>query len=258
MSIVFVHGIPETPIVWEKLSTRLSEAGHDDQIRLSPPGFGSAVPDGFGATVFEYRDWLITELEQFKEPVDLVGHDLGGGLAVIVAMARPDLIRSWCSDAIGLFDPEYVWHQYAKIWQIPVVGEASIALYKMESVKKRAAPQISMGMDPVIAMEVAAAFDAQMGKCILQMYRSTVQPVMANLGANLEAAAARPGLFIMPLEDHAVGTDDQRRRSAVRAGARVEVLQGFGHWWMTQDEGRRGSAALDTFWSSLANVKVNK
>ena len=66
MSIVFVHGIPETPIVWEKLSTRLSEAGRDDQIRLSTPRFGAPVPDGFGATDFEYRDWLITELEKLK------------------------------------------------------------------------------------------------------------------------------------------------------------------------------------------------
>ena len=113
-------------------------------------------------------------------------------------------------------------------------------------------------MDPVIATEVAAAFNADTARSILHMYRSVVQPVMSNLGANLEDAAARPGLFIMPSEDHAVGTDEQRRRSAIRAGARVEVLQGFGHWWMTQDEGRRGATALDAFWLSLANVKVNK
>ena len=34
------------------------------------------MPGNFGATVVEYRDWLITELEQFAQPVDLVGHDL--------------------------------------------------------------------------------------------------------------------------------------------------------------------------------------
>ena len=252
MSLVFVHGIPETAAVWDLLATKLAEAGHDDQIRLSPPGFGSAIPDGFDATVLDYRDWLISELERLEGPVDLVGHDLGGGLAVLAAMARPDLIRSWCSDAVGLFDPEYVWHKYAKIWQMPVVGEASIAVYRLESVAMRAAPQISMGMDPAIAKRVAADFDAGMGDCILRMYRSAVQPVMADLGANLEAAAARPGLLIMPTEDHAVGTDEQRRRSAARAGERVEILSGFGHFWMTEDEGRRGAAAIGAFLSSYA------
>ena len=49
------------------------------------------------------------------------------------------------------------------------------------------------------------------------------------------------------------GSDEQRRRSAARAGARVETLDGFGHWWMTEDGGRRGAAALSAFWSSLEN-----
>jgi hypothetical protein len=27
-------------------------------VTLSPPGFGAPIPDGFGCTVGEYRDWL--------------------------------------------------------------------------------------------------------------------------------------------------------------------------------------------------------
>jgi pimeloyl-ACP methyl ester carboxylesterase len=39
--VVFVHGNPETPAVWDLLAARLAEAGHDEQTRLLPPGFGS-------------------------------------------------------------------------------------------------------------------------------------------------------------------------------------------------------------------------
>src|ERR1019366_4880734 len=53
----------------------------------------------------ESRDWLIGELTDVREPVDLVGHDWGGGHVVNVAMSRPDLIRSWASDVVGIFDP---------------------------------------------------------------------------------------------------------------------------------------------------------
>jgi pimeloyl-ACP methyl ester carboxylesterase len=42
------------------------------------------------ATVEEYRQWLIGELEALGSPVDLVGHDWGGVHAVLVAMTRPD------------------------------------------------------------------------------------------------------------------------------------------------------------------------
>jgi hypothetical protein len=66
------------------------------------------------------------------------------------------------------------------------------------------------------------------------------------------AAAARPGLAVVTSEDRSVGTEEMRRRSAARAGARVEVLQGLGHWWMVQDP-QRAALMLEQFWSSLSN-----
>lgn len=252
MTIVFVHGNPETPAVWDQLAKRLREAGRDDQVRLAPPGFGSPVPAGFGCTVGEYRDWLIGELEQFDRPVDLVGHDWGGGHVVNVAMARPDLLRSWCSDAIGIFDPDYVWHDLAQVWMTPGRGEELVADMLAQGARRRAEETyIPRGMDPTVAWTLAEAFDERMVAVIPPLYRSARQPVMAEMGRDLEAASARPGLAVIATADEAVGTDEQRRRSAARAGARVAELDGLGHWWMTQDGARAGAAALDAFWSTL-------
>ena len=131
------------------------------------------------------------------------------------------------------------------------MGEAWIAAALGQTPDKRAERFTARRMDPAIALRVAEGFDEQMGECILRLYRSAAQPAMANLGANLEAAAARPGLVILATEDQVVGTNEQRRRAAARAGARVEELTGLGHWWMTEDEGRQGAAALIRFWSSL-------
>jgi pimeloyl-ACP methyl ester carboxylesterase len=249
MAIVLVHGNPETAAIWDLLAARLVEAGHDEPVRLSPPGFGAPVPEGFGATVREYRDWLIDELERIAGPIDLVGHDWGGGHVVAAAMARPDLIRSWCSDVV--FDAGYTWHELAQIWQAPGDGEAWVTGFLAQPPEARAAGLAARGMDPAIAAQVAWGADEAMGECILRLYRSAAQPAMAELGAGLEAAAARPGLALLPTEDHMVGTDAQRRRAAERAGARVEVLDGLGHWWMTQDAGRAGAAAMSAFWASL-------
>jgi pimeloyl-ACP methyl ester carboxylesterase len=81
MTRIFVHGNPETVAVWDPLLTELERAGspRSEVICSSPPGFGAPLPPGFGATVGEYRDWLAGELARFPEPVDLVGHDWGGG-----------------------------------------------------------------------------------------------------------------------------------------------------------------------------------
>src|SRR5207302_8222072 len=91
---------------------------------LSLPGFDSARPAGFGATMDEYAAWLAAELERLGGPVDLVGHDWGGGFVVRVVSTRPDLVRSWVTDAAGLGDVEFEWHDFAKIWQTPDAGEA--------------------------------------------------------------------------------------------------------------------------------------
>ena len=120
MTAVFVHGVPETPAVWHGL---LAALDRPDTVALSLPGFDSARPAGFGATMEEYADWLAAQLERLDAPVDLVGHDWGGGFVVRVVSTRPELVRSWVTDAAGIGDVEFEWHDFAKIWQTPQAGE---------------------------------------------------------------------------------------------------------------------------------------
>jgi pimeloyl-ACP methyl ester carboxylesterase len=243
---VLVHGNPETPALWDPLVDRLER----DVVRLAPPGFGAPLPTGFGATMAEYRDWLVGELERIDGPVDLVGHDWGGAHVVNVAMARPDLVRSWVSDAIGVFDEDYAWHDLAQVWQQPGLGEESVAEMLGGSTADKAARLVSFGFPPDTAERVAAGQDDDMGRAVLALYRSAAQPAMAEGGRSLGAAAARPGLVLLAPEDPFVGSDAQRRRVAARAGARVEVLHGLGHWWMVEDP-QRSAAVLERFWATL-------
>jgi hypothetical protein len=83
---------------------------------------------------------------------------------------------------------------------------------------------------------------------VLALYRSAAQPVMADLGRDLTGLTRRPGLAVLAGEDHRVGTDEQRRRTAARVGARVAELPGLGHWWMVQDP-TRGAQMLTEFWA---------
>jgi pimeloyl-ACP methyl ester carboxylesterase len=247
MAAVFVHGNPETPAVWAPLLEHLTRT---DVVTPRLPGFGVPAPDGFGATKEEYVAWLVGELEAIGEPVDLVGHDWGGGFVLRVAMTRPDLLRSWVSDVAGLLDPGYVWHDFAQIWQTPGAGEQWVA-------DTIAAPQSDMvgaltavGVTEAAANDFAAAMDEEMGRSILALYRSAAQPAMQEWGADAEAAAARPGLVLTGSDDPFTGGPDFSRRSAVRLGAEFVELDGLGHWWMLQDP-ERGARILEGFWSQL-------
>jgi pimeloyl-ACP methyl ester carboxylesterase len=247
VTVVLVHGNPETDAVWDPLADAL---GRNDVVRLSPPGFGAPLPSGFPATFLAYRDWLIDELAGIDQPVDLVGHDWGGCHVVNAMMHRPDLVRSWASDTVGLFDPDYVWHDMAQAFQTPGVGEQLVEMTQDGSVEERAQQLVTFGIPPDVATSFAAAQGPEMSHAILAVYRSARQPALADAGRALDNAAARPGLSLLATEDPFVGSDEIRRRAADRAGARTEVLDGLGHWWMVQDPAR-GAAALSRFWKSL-------
>lgn len=248
MTAAFVHGNPETAAIWGPMLARLERA---DVVCLSPPGFGAPAPDGWGATRAEYVAWLAGELEAIGEPVDLVGHDWGGGHVLGLALTRPDLIRSWCTDIAGVFHPDYVWHDMAQLWQTPGVGEETVASMVDVPLADRVALYEGLGLPPAMAAEVAPWLNETMGRCILALYRDAAQPAIAEAAPFLPALQARPGLVVVASEDTFVGTEAMARWTAEQAGAAVTVLDGVGHWWMVQDPAR-GAAALEAFWATLA------
>jgi pimeloyl-ACP methyl ester carboxylesterase len=167
MTIVLVHGNPETEAVWDDLLPHLRD---DDIVRLSPPGYGTPIPQGFDCSVDAYRDWLASELKKLAQPIDLVGHDWGGGHVVRIAMDCPTLIRSWTSDALGAFDKDYVWHDLAQVWQTPEAGEQAVQQMLSTPSEARAQRYETLGITPAIAQKVAAGTDRDMGRAILTLY----------------------------------------------------------------------------------------
>jgi len=150
-----------------------------------------------------------------------------------------------------MFDLNYVWHDMAQVWQTPGAGEELVETMLGAPLPERLATLQAMGFPESVAADVAAAHGPEMGRAILALYRSAAQPVLVELGGNLHNAAGRPGLTIVATEDPYVGTTEMKQRAARRAGARIEVLDGLGHWWMLQDPAR-GAAMLTRFWGSLA------
>lgn len=245
--LVLVHGNPETVAVWDPL---LAALDRDDVIRLSPPGFGAPLTARFRITMVGYRDWLVARLEEFRRPVDLVGHDWGGAHVLNAVQARPDLVRSWVTDAAGMFDPAYVWHPLAQVWQTPGEGEEAVAQMVSVSLGERIQAMLALGIPRPVAERLAAGQDDHMGRAILALYRSARQPALVEAGHTLERAAARPGLILSAGEDDMTGTEEMRRSVARRTGADVVTLPELGHWWMVNDPAR-AAAVLTSFWSRL-------
>ncbi|MCB0997801.1 MAG: alpha/beta hydrolase [Acidimicrobiales bacterium] len=250
MSAVLLHGNPETPVIWGPLIERLSRT---DVVTPQLPGFGCPVPAGFGATKEEYVDWFVGVVEGIvadSGPVDLVGHDWGGGIGMRAVALRPELFRSWVCDVLGLFHPDYVWHDFAQIWQTPGAGEEYFAQSAATPVEDRVAILGSLGIPADVAARLVDAGDELMGQCVLSLYRSAAQPAMAAWGAELAPAATVPGLAVIAPLDPFVQGETLGTAVADQLGARRQVLDGQGHWWMLGDPAA-GAVVLEAFWGSI-------
>ena len=245
MPAVLVHGVPETPSVWEPLCAHLNRT---DVVTPQLPGFGCPRPAGFGATKEEYVAWLVDELETLRGdgPIDLVGHDWGGGLTVRLVSTRPDLVRSWVCDAAGIGDANFEWHDFAKIWQTPDAGEEFFASQMAASPEERASVFELFGVPPDERHRLVGV-DQTMADCILALYRSATQ-VGKEWAPDFKDIDA-PGAVVIPADDPFLA-EDRAESAAARAGARTIGLPGVGHWWMLQDPAG-GAAMLEQFWSSV-------
>lgn len=242
--IIFLHGVPETAAIWDKVRNAIGR----ESVALQLPGFGCARPEAFAATKDDYIGWLLGELDQIDGPIDLVGHDWGAAFVYRIATAYGDKVRSWVADVGNIAHPDYVWHGIAQIWQSPGEGEAFVDAQNSAPTDERAGGFESMGVPHDDAMEMAAASDATMGACILALYRSALPNAHADWGPWSPTRA--PGLVLHPTED-AFSEEKMGAEVAESLGARFERLEGAGHFWPYQAP-EQAAAIFESFWASVA------
>jgi pimeloyl-ACP methyl ester carboxylesterase len=245
---VFVHGVPETSRLWDRIRAHLNT----DSIALALPGFGTPRPTSFGATKDDYAEWLAYSLSQIDQPIDLVGHDWGALLSVRVATAFDVPLRSWTVDMARALHPDHVWNRLARTFQTPGAGEAWMAAARQsmpESPESAASRLALLGVPWDQAIAMGAALDETMSGCILDLYRSAVPNVSADWGADLRAPVRTPGLVLLasadPLNDEFLSIDVARRLAA-----QTHRFDGLGHAWMAEAPAATASV-LRQFWSSV-------
>jgi pimeloyl-ACP methyl ester carboxylesterase len=242
MTAVFVHGVPETPAVWEPLVEHLERA---DIALLQMPGFGCALPDGFEPTMHGYAAWMTDELTSFDQ-VDLVVHDWGALLALRVLADQPANVRSWITD-MGDLGSDFRWHDTARTWQTPGDGEALMDGMVAASETDRAALLAAVGVPEPHSLTMAGGIDATMGTAILALYRSATD-IGNEWGPGIDDIRGS-GLVIASMQDPFRNVD-RARRLAERTRADLVELPDTGHFWMLEQP-QRCAQILTEHWRRL-------
>jgi pimeloyl-ACP methyl ester carboxylesterase len=125
--IVLVHGLATTRAIWRHVVPRLERRRR--VLAVDVPGFGQSPPAGPGFSL----DAVARALERGLPPevaegrYDLVGHSMGGAVALALALRRPDAVR-----ALVLVSPGGLQPLPAPVAQLSaLVGERLIALRRV-------------------------------------------------------------------------------------------------------------------------------
>jgi pimeloyl-ACP methyl ester carboxylesterase len=102
--LVLVHGLGTNRGVWAETATRLAEQRL--VVAFDVPGFGDSPPAGDGFDLTEVGGALAeAAAERLGGPYDLLGHSLGGAVAIAAATIDPGQVRRLILGAPAGFRP---------------------------------------------------------------------------------------------------------------------------------------------------------
>ncbi len=227
---MLLHGLGTTRQIWSLVTEPLAAA--HQVITLDLPGFGESAPVGDGFDLEAVTDRLARSLaaRQVRAPFDLVGHSLGGAVALTLAAHRPSLVRR-----LVLVAPAGLQRRRA---QLPgaIVGPGATGLF---AARRRLAALSDRAWGRRLLLAFAAADGATLSPSQARM--------MVQASASAQRIAAATAVLaqadLMPLlrntcaplgllwgrQDRAVPFALAAEIQAARPDAELEVIDWTGH-----------------------------
>ncbi len=251
--IVLIHGITSNSRTWHETMARL----WDDHELLAPDLLGhgtSAKPRGdysLGAYASGVRD-LMLALDLPRATI--VGHSLGGGIAMQFAYQFPELVeRLVLVDSGGLGREVSLWLRAATLpgaeLVIPLLSQrasmfaARVAGGVLGTFGTRRSSADVRGL----AEGFASLRDAQARRAFLQTARSVIDPTGQRVDARdrLYLSAQVPTLIAWGAEDPIIPLAHGERAHGLMPGSRLEVMKDAGHFPFNDDPDRFAALLRD-------------
>ncbi len=237
---LLLHGVPETARCWSGLMPVLAK----DRLVVAPDlkGLGRSEarePYDVPTLVAELAALVLHEA---GGPVDVVGHDWGGSLALALAGARPELVRRLVvvSAPYRKVDLRAAWHM--PVLALPVLPEVVFRLAGDQVVRFMFDRAWKADGRPEHLEEYVAAYaPADRVGAMLAYYRRAVRPRLARTVGSALGLTSRPARPPRVQVERALvvwGTDDPAMPvhvgesvvSDLGPQATLLTVPGVGHW----------------------------
>lgn len=93
-TLLFVHGAGQRSYGWRFQEDVFKNHPDFNYVALDLPGRAGSEGDGY-KTVSEYKDFLLEFIEELKlENIIMIGHSMGGAIAMLIAIEHPELLKA--------------------------------------------------------------------------------------------------------------------------------------------------------------------
>jgi pimeloyl-ACP methyl ester carboxylesterase len=195
---LLLHGVPETALMWRRLAAELAA----DRIVLAPDlkGLGGSEPAGRYDLPTLVRELAALALHEVDGPVDVVGHDWGGVIAIALSRSRPELVRRLVVVNAPYRYVDLRRAPYIPAFALPLAPEAAFAVDRRALVRGmiRYAWRAPRPLDPAVLEHYLDAYAApERIRAMLAYYRAAVRDRLRHparvLGLVRGAAGPGPG-----------------------------------------------------------------
>jgi pimeloyl-ACP methyl ester carboxylesterase len=230
--VIFLHGFPETSVMWEPLLTAASEAGFRavafDQRGYSP-GARFEDTEAYGIEELVADLFGVADAVGF-ERFHLVGHDWGSVVGWVATGSEPGRVLSWAS--LSIPHPRAVQEArgengpplYVRVFRTPGVGETLFLAGGMRVLRS-----MNPDLPPEHLEEYVAVFSEPGAMtAALDWYRAIEIPASFSLVGEV----SQPVLYVFGNRDMPVfvGKDVRARQPRFVTGPSHSVELDAGHW----------------------------
>jgi pimeloyl-ACP methyl ester carboxylesterase len=243
--VVLLHGIPTTPQLWRYVLPQLRGMR---ALAWEMVGYGTSIPEGRNRDISvtrqaDYLDWWMDVIN--LERAVLVGHDLGGGLAQIMALRYPGrvqglvLMNSICYDSWPIPEVRLMRASGALVERLPAgvvrAGLQAVIFSRGHNSAQRARESLDLHWSHYLAADGPAALMRQVRALNTRDTLATAD----NL-TQIDAPARLVWGASDPFQKIGYGY-----RLAYDLGARLDRIEGGRHF-VPEDHPERVAAAIQT------------
>ena len=244
--IVFIHGIPDTSDTWLPIMERLAQYHPVYAVDLAGYGY-SDWPAGHDLSLSAQADYVAEFLDRLQlKQVIIVGHDIGGGVAQILAAHQPRRVRQLVliNSVIGVHWPVIEMRLLCMPW----LGPASFAL--LETPIWTYMLHKGFYRDELLTADTVQRYrqwyqGAAGRQRLVRNARALDNTDLTGLSPPMEKLPT-PTLVLWGREDRFLGAAPAQQLCQVMAHCRFEFVEAAGHF-VIDEQPDRVAAAIGQF-----------